>query len=123
MAGPRAISRLNKKIEDRLYSIYEKNYAVLVGDASGVDKAMANDADYGLMLWNGESKGTLNNIINLLTDSKKALVYFSPQNSFVYVDDFEKLEMLLAYCDDNTRVLFDKLHKKLDVLQEQLTMF
>ena len=119
IAGARAIIQFDDNINSRLFSIFEKGYDVLVGDATGVDSsvqrffsdkgyknvtvfasngkarnnigdwhvenisadsrlrgfdfykqkdiAMANSADYGFMIWNGESKGTLNNIINLLT--------------------------------------------------------
>ena len=35
------------------------------------DLAMVEDADCGFMIWNGESKGTLNNILNLLYMDKK----------------------------------------------------
>jgi hypothetical protein len=31
-----------------------------------VDQAMVDDAAYGLMLWDGESKGTLNSVINMV---------------------------------------------------------
>ena len=41
------------------------------------DKAMAEDADNGFMIWNGESKGTLNNIINLLNAEKHTIVYLT----------------------------------------------
>jgi len=161
IAGPRAISVLDKEVKDRLHGIYEKNYTVLVGDANGVDKAiqkyfatlnynnvlvyasngnarnnigswpvegvpvsgnakgfdfyaakdkaMAHAADYGFMLWNGESKGTLNNIINLLNDSKKSLVYFSPEKSFVNIDTFESLENLIISCPSETMNLYKLL--------------
>lgn len=42
------------------------------------DRAMAMEATSGLMLWDGESRGTLTNITNLLTASKIVLVYVSP---------------------------------------------
>lgn len=34
---------------------------------------MAKAADYGFMIWNGKSKGTLNNIINLVQYNKNVL--------------------------------------------------
>jgi|GEM_PF-370546 len=42
------------------------------------DLEMAKEASYGFMIWDGKSKGTLNNILNLLQQQKKVLVYFSP---------------------------------------------
>lgn len=35
------------------------------------DRAMADAAEYGLMLWDGKSKGTLNNVVNLSHDNKR----------------------------------------------------
>ena len=73
------------------------------------DKAMAAAADYGFMIWNGESKGTLNNIINLLADEKTALVYFAPQQVFATIDSHEKLEELLSRCSDEAKNLYERL--------------
>lgn len=42
------------------------------------DLEMAKEASYGFMIWDGKSKGTLNNVLNLLQQQKKVLVYFSP---------------------------------------------
>ena len=74
------------------------------------DKAMASAADYGFMIWNGESKGTLNNLINLLGDDKTVLVYFVPQQAFITIDSHEKLEELLAHCSEETNTLYNKLN-------------
>ena len=38
------------------------------------DIEMANDADYGLMIWDGKSEGTLNNISKMKIKSKKFFV-------------------------------------------------
>jgi len=38
------------------------------------DEAMSKDSDYGLMIWDGESKGTLNNIQNMKILNKKFFV-------------------------------------------------
>lgn len=38
------------------------------------DKAMAKDSEYGLMIWDGESKGTLNNILNMKLENKRFFV-------------------------------------------------
>jgi hypothetical protein len=45
------------------------------------DFEMAKEASYGFMIWDGKSKGTLNNILNLLQQQKKVLVYFSPDRT------------------------------------------
>jgi hypothetical protein len=38
------------------------------------DIAMAKDSDYGLMIWDGESKGTLNNILSMKNENKRFFV-------------------------------------------------
>jgi hypothetical protein len=63
------------------------------------DKAMAEDAKCGMMLWDGESKGTLNNIQNLLAAGKKTLVYFSPEMAFYKIVSVDDLLSLLSHCD------------------------
>lgn len=40
------------------------------------DIAMANEADCGFMIWDGKSKGTLNNIADILSQNKTCEVYF-----------------------------------------------
>ena len=60
---------------------------------------MARETDYGFMIWDGKSKGTLNNIINLLKENKKVLVYFSPNKEFYNLISFNDLEKLLAKCE------------------------
>jgi len=47
------------------------------------DLAMSEEANYGLMIWDGESQGTVNNVLNLLERGKKVVVYLSPQKEFL----------------------------------------
>ena len=49
------------------------------------DIAMANTADYGFMIWDGESKGTLNNMINLISRNKPVMVYLINQKKVLTV--------------------------------------
>jgi hypothetical protein len=60
------------------------------------DKVMAHEARCGVMLWDGESRGTLNNILTLLRDRKKALVYFSPTKIFHKLSTETDLQLLLG---------------------------
>lgn len=46
------------------------------------DKAMALEADYGFVLWDGKSVGSINNVIELLKDGKSVVVYFAPNKEF-----------------------------------------
>lgn len=46
------------------------------------DRAMAGAAEYGLMLWDGKSKGTVNNVVNLSRDHTPVVVYVEPTRQF-----------------------------------------
>ena len=63
------------------------------------DQVMVDDADYGLMLWDGESKGTLNSVINMVRQNKAVVVYFAPQNAFQNIRSSQDVEDLLRKCD------------------------
>lgn len=59
------------------------------------DIAMAQKANWGFMLWDGKSKGTLTNVINLLGAHKKALIYLSPKKQFFKLCRFDDLGQVL----------------------------
>lgn len=59
------------------------------------DLAMARDASCGFMLWDGASRGTLTNIVNLLSVRKKTLLYFSPRKLFFKLCSFADLHQVL----------------------------
>jgi hypothetical protein len=63
------------------------------------DLAMAQDAKCGVMLWDGKSKGTLNNIQELTKAGKKTLVYFAPEKTFHKIESGQHLEELLQRCN------------------------
>lgn len=59
------------------------------------DIRMAEDCDYGLMLWDGESSGTMSNLVNVLNRRKSCLLYVSPRREFVSLKDFNSLKLIL----------------------------
>jgi len=63
------------------------------------DAAMADDARCGVMLWDGKSKGTLNNIQHLTGAGKKTLVYFAPEKTFHKLTSEHELSLLLQRCN------------------------
>ena len=87
------------------------------------DQAMADCADYGFMLWNGVSKGTLNNIANLLSRNKKTLVFFAPHSRFYQITCFDKLKMLISCCSNGVQRIYDDQYKESEHLQPQLSLF
>ena len=64
------------------------------------------------MVWDGKSKGTLNNVLNLLNENKSALVFFSPEESFHTIRNAEDLSALLAKCGERALAIFEE---KLDL--------
>lgn len=83
------------------------------------DLEMVKEADYGFMIWDGRSKGTLGNIVDLLKECKKILVYFSPERNFYTLATTDDLKRILSKCD---RTSIDALEKKLNssaVLQRE----
>lgn len=42
IAGPRAITKLDENIYNKLNSICAKNYDILIGDATGIDTTIQN---------------------------------------------------------------------------------
>lgn len=63
---------------------------------SAKDVQMAQDASYGLMLWDGESRGTLANVRNLLAQGKPVSVYLGPSRRFVSLRSTADLQNLGA---------------------------
>lgn len=166
IAGPRVMRSVNDRVADRINSMIEKDYTILVGDANGIDKAiqsyllkrkyenvkvyasngrarnnlgkwtvekvevpknikgfefyaakdlkMAEDSDYGFMIWNGKSKGTLNNSINLLLMNKKLIIFFAPEKVLYNIDSLKGLENFVKKCDLTTQSLFMDLLKSKD---------
>ena len=164
VAGPRAVSALNKNITDILSRIIDKRMTVLLGDANGVDRLaqeyfadakyldvyvyacngkvrnnvghwavinvevpsgikgfdyyskkdtrMAQDADNGFMVWNGKSKGTLSNIINLASQNKKSIVYFVPNRKTLCIDNLSDVDKLAKSMEPEIYTLYRELCQK-----------
>lgn len=136
IGGSRHISFLDGYTQDKLRSICEKGYEVLIGDCYGVDAlvqgflhdlghqkvtvysalghvrnnignwpvkgvpipqgiygyrlhqvkdiAMIRDANFGFMIWDGESRGTRNNIDRMMQQHKRTLVHI-PDKQLTYL--------------------------------------
>jgi len=73
------------------------------------DLEMAREASYGFMIWDGKSIGTLNNILNLLSQQKNVLVYFSSERTCYTLKSLEELRPLFDKCDTIDRQKFEKV--------------
>jgi len=58
------------------------------------DRVMAQEAQCGLMLWDGKSRGTLENVLNLLDARKRVRIYLAPAKEFYTVSSEEELRQL-----------------------------
>lgn len=74
------------------------------------DAQASLDADYGFMIWDGESKGTLNNVLNLIQQGKSALVYRSPSREFIQIRSTDDVVSLVASCSSD---VVEYLNKKI----------
>lgn len=75
------------------------------------DAQMAERADYGFFLWDGNSKGTLDNIVRLVGQGKPALVYLSPKKEFVTIRDANDLKQITSQDERQVRDIL-RLHEK-----------
>ncbi len=71
------------------------------------DLHMAREADYGFMIWDGQSSGTLSNILELLVMGKKVLVYIGPTKAFVKLQGTADLQPILQGCPPEVIKVFD----------------
>lgn len=60
------------------------------------DFEMAKNSDIGFMIWNGTSRGTFNNMINLLKLGKNVILYYTPNQKFYQIKNINELEKFLS---------------------------
>jgi hypothetical protein len=77
------------------------------------DRAMAAEATVGLMLWNGQSRGTLMNVLRLTAANKPVVIYLPRKRTFVEIREGRDLANLLTGLDGRA---FERL--RLDVAAE-----
>lgn len=78
------------------------------------DQAMVDAAEYGLMLWDGESKGTLNSVIKMVRQDKPVVVYLAPKKAFRNLRSADDVFELLGTCD---RASVQRLERELGIDQ------
>lgn len=110
IAGPRAIKELDENICEKLNNICEKKYNILVGDAEGVDSSIQKFLQIKLYrnVTVFASKGTFNNMVNLLNLGKEVILYYAPNQKFYQFKTMKDLSDFL-----NTNVKLDSKLKKL----------
>ncbi|RWJ43116.1 XRE family transcriptional regulator [Mesorhizobium sp.] len=90
------------------------------------DLQMARKSDYGLMVWDSKSTGTLSNVLELLRERKKTVVFVNKEKDFVTISDKGGLDHLLTFMSANARAKAEEkigLSSKIaSIAQEQLTL-
>lgn len=87
------------------------------------DFVMFQEAQCGVMLWDAKSKGTLQNMLNLVGAGKRTLVYFAPSKDFHVLASEGDLQELLARCQPrDLDVASRKLGLKTPLTQPRLTL-
>lgn len=87
------------------------------------DIAMANAAEFGFMIWDGESRGTLNNIVTMAAQNKPVLVYLAGQSRTAVIKNIEDVKNLSGLCSDQAKTICaDAVNRLLSQKQTQLTM-
>ena len=91
------------------------------------DRQMVLDADYGFMIWNGKSRGTLNNIISLAEEGTNVLIYLTPHKRFYHLKTPDEVKNFIALFNEDVNKLFKKLSfenaKKYKGYLEQISLF
>lgn len=65
------------------------------------DKAMSEDSNFSLVIWDGSSKGSFSNILRALEYKKYVKVYYSLQNSFLEQSKLTKEEIEFIFRTNN----------------------
>lgn len=66
------------------------------------DKAMAQDCDYGLMVWDASSTGTLSNAIELVEKNKVAVVYINKSKQFLNIKNVQDIEKMISFMSETS---------------------
>ncbi len=77
---------------------------------------MAKHCDYGLMVWDSKSTGTLSNVYELFKSNKTSIVFVNKLRKFFNVSNFEDFEYLVSIMSDTA---LEKANKKIK-LKEKL---
>jgi hypothetical protein len=67
------------------------------------DREMARSADYGLMLWDTKSTGTLTNIFELAERARTTRVFVNKAKKFLTVRDSDGIEQLISLMSEGAR--------------------
>jgi hypothetical protein len=91
------------------------------------DIEMAKKCDYGLMVWDSKSTGTLSNVYELLLKKKTSVVFINKTKKFITVSNPKGFEQLVSNMSESA---YEKASQKiklkekiLAIKNEQLSLF
>ena len=67
------------------------------------DREMAREADFGLMIWDGKSPGTMLNVLRLAIAGKITVLFNVPDKAVVNIRSLDAVRTLIAHCSDELR--------------------
>ena len=67
------------------------------------DREMARDADFGLMIWDGKSPGTVLNVLRLAVAGKIAVLFNVPTKDVINIKSVDAWRNFIAHCSDELR--------------------
>lgn len=109
-----------------VHTVVSKHRAGTRAFFTAKDIEMAQMADYGLMMWDSKSTGTLSNVIELLGRSKKSVVFINKERRFQNVGDLPQLEELISFMAEKDRQKADEkisLSEKMDAMRHDQAVF
>jgi hypothetical protein len=87
------------------------------------DRVMAEEATYGLMIWDGESIGTLMNVVRLIRGRKPVAIFVRPAKKFVDLHTAEEFRYFLHDYGSDVRVkLESQAASELKLVESQSQM-
>jgi hypothetical protein len=121
-SGDKVRNNIGRWKVEKIHTDLQKNTRLFF---TAKDLQMAKKCDYGFMVWDSKSTGTLSNIYELLSQGKKSLVFINKVKTFKTIMEVADFENLLSFMSTSAFEKADKkiqLSKKLQDLK-QLSMF
>lgn len=90
------------------------------------DREMAREADFGLMIWDGKSPGTVLNVLRLVQGGKISVLFNVPEKAAINLKSFDQMRDFVAKCSpslqsDLAERATPEEWSKIDDAEEQLT--
>lgn len=121
-SGDKVRNNIGRWKVEKIQTDYQKNTRLFF---TAKDIQMAKECDYGFMVWDSKSTGTLSNVYELLSQGKKSLVFVNKLKAFKKIGKVTDFEDLLSVMSTSAFEKADKkihLNKKIQELK-QLKMF